>query len=224
VRLIVAALIVASLPASVSAQSARTNGVVRDPNGKPIKGATVRAFNPEIQPRQVVSTSDDKGRWAMLGMRVGTYTFVVDAPGFVAGQGEALVRTAAGPPLVFVLVREPGLVPGQLPSNIQAQITAAHYLRDQGRIDQAISAYQDIRTKYASLTSMNLVLAAAYRRKAATETDARARQMSLQRAMECYTDMLKADPDNEHAKAGLSAIRAETGAAGGEAKAPAIPN
>ena len=39
----------------------------------------------------------------MVGLRVGTYTFVVDAPGFVPMQGDGLVRTAATPPIPFVL-------------------------------------------------------------------------------------------------------------------------
>jgi tetratricopeptide (TPR) repeat protein len=208
-RLVVAVIIAVFLAAPVSAQSGRTNGTVRDTDGKPIKGATIRAFNPEIQPRQVISTSDSKGRWAMLGMRVGTYTFVVDAPGFIPQQAEALVRTAAGQPMIWVLEREPGLVPGALPSNIQAQITAANYMRDQGRYDQAITAYQDIRNRYASLSSINLVLGAAYRQKAARESDATARQSSLERAIECYTELLKVDPANERAQAELALTRAE---------------
>ena len=58
----------------------------------------------------------------MVGLRFGIYTFVVDAPGFVPQQGEGMVRTATMSPIVFTLEREPGLIPGALPSNIQAQI------------------------------------------------------------------------------------------------------
>jgi hypothetical protein len=145
----------------------------------------------------------------MLGLRIGTYTFVVDAPGFVPMQGEALVRTANTAPLVFTLMPEPGLVPGQLPSNILAQIAAANGLRDQGRIDQALTTYQEIRTKYSKLTALNLVIAATYREKAARESDPAARRAALDRAMESYNDMLKSDPDNEQAKTGLASIRAE---------------
>jgi hypothetical protein len=208
-RFVVAVVAIAWLASPVSAQTARAVGSVRDIDGKPIKGATIRAINPEIQPRQVVSTSDAKGRWAMLGLRIGTYTFVVDAPGFVPMQGEALVRTANTAPLVFTLMPEPGLVPGQLPSNILAQIAAANGLRDQGRIDQALNTYQEIRTKYSKLTALNLVIAATYREKAARESDPAARRAALDRAMESYNDMLKSDPDNEQAKTGLASIRAE---------------
>ena len=149
----------------------------------------------------------------MLGLRVGTHTFVVDAPGFVPVQGSALIRTSLTDPLIFTLSREPGLTAVKLPSNIQAQIAAANQLRDQGRIDQAIAAYLDIRAKHSSLSAMNLVIGAAYRRKAALETDATARRIAFERAIDSYNDMLKTDPGNARAQAELASTRAEAAAA-----------
>ena len=145
----------------------------------------------------------------MIGLRIGTYTFVVDAPGFVPIQDEALVRTAVTTPLVFTLSPEPGLTPGALPSNIQAQIAAANMLRDQGRIDQALTTYEQIRAKHSSLTTLNLVIAATYRQKAALESDPAARQAAFDRAIASYSEMLKVDPDNDYAKTELAAARAE---------------
>src|SRR5262245_60691279 len=185
---VVAVISAFCLVAPVSGQTARSTGTVHDSNGKPIKGATIRAFNPEFGPRQFISTSDSKGRWGIVGMRIGTYTFVVDAPGFVAMKGDGIVRTSATQPIAFVLEREPGMTPGALPSNIQAQIAAANMLREQGRLDQAINTYQEIRTRYASLTSLNLVIGATYRRKAALETDPAARRAALDRAIEYYNE------------------------------------
>lgn len=207
-RIIVAVISAVWLAAPAWAQSAKAEGAVRDAEGQAIKGATIRAIHPDMS-RQVISTSDSKGRWAMLGLRVGTYTFVVDAPGFIPMQRAALVRTTTGTPLIVTLTREPGTTTGALPSNIQAQIAAANMLRDQGRIDQAIGAYQEIRAKQPTLTSLNLVIAASYRRKAALEPDSAARRAALERAIECYTEMLKTDPDNAHATAELASTRAE---------------
>jgi len=214
-RNIVVVLSAMGFAAPVYAQAARATGSVRDESGKPIKGATIRAFNPEFGPRVSISTSDSKGRWGMVGLRVGTYTFVVDAPGFVAQKGEGIVRTGSTPPIAFTLEREPGLTPGALPSNIQAQIAAANMLRDQGRIDQAITTYQEIRTRYSNLTSLNLVIGAAYRKKAALEADPSARRAALDRAIESYTLLLKSDPEDPRAKAELASTQAE---------AAAIPN
>lgn len=214
--IVVAVISALWLAAPAYAQStARATGTVRDTTGKPIKGATIRAFNPELGPRVFISTSDSKGRWGIVGLRVGTYTFVVDAPGYVAQKGDGIVRTASTSPIIFELEREPGLRPGALPSNIQAQIAAANMLRDQGRLDQAINTYQEIRTRYANLTSLNLVIGATYRRKAALETDAAARRAALDRAIEYYNELLKADPEDQRAKAELASTQAE---------AAAIPN
>lgn len=211
-RIVIAVITAIWLAVPASAQTARATGTVRDIDGKPIKGATIRAANPELQPRVGIATSDSKGRWAMIGLRIGVFNFIVDAPGFVAIQAEAMVRTAATPPLDFILTPEPGLTPGALPSNIQAQITAANMLRDQGRLDQAITTYEQIRAKNSSVTTLNLVIAATYRRKAALESDPVARRSALDRAIESYTEMLKVDPENEHAKTELAAARVEAAA------------
>lgn len=192
-----------------SAQTARTSGVVREADGRPIQGATIRASYPDTGPRLITAISDSNGRWAMIGLVVGTYMFVVDAPGFLPVKGTAPVRTSPTAPLVFTLTREPGPTPAALPANIQAQITAAHLLRDQGRLDQAITAYEEIRARHFTLTSINLVIGAAYRQKASLEADPAARRASLARAIDAYTDLLKTDPNNERARAELASARAE---------------
>jgi tetratricopeptide (TPR) repeat protein len=194
---------------TASAQTARAAGSVRDVDGKPIKGATIRATNPEAYPPQVVSTSDDRGRWAMIGMRIGTYGFVVEAPGFLPVQASATVRTAAAAPMVFTMARDPGPIPGALPSNIQAQLSAASMLRDQGRLDQAISAYQEIRVKNPKLTSVNMVIGSVYRQRASQEADPAARRTWLDRAIESYSEVLKSDTDNERARRELESTRTE---------------
>jgi hypothetical protein len=203
---IVAALCVA---ASASAQTARALGTVRDTDGKPIKGATIRATNPEAYPPQVVSTSDEKGRWAMIGMRIGTYSFVVDAPGYLPVQASAGVRTAAAAPLTFVMARDPGPVPGALPSNIQAQVAAANMLRDQGRLDQALTAYQEIRARNPKLTAVNMVIGRLFQQRAAQESNPAARRELLTRAVESYQAVVETDSGNERARRELESARAE---------------
>ena len=198
---------------AASAQSARATGTVKDTEGKPVKGATIRATNPDAVPPQIISTTDDKGRWAILGMKIGTYSFRVEAPGFLPVQADANVRTAAAPPIQFALARDPGPIPGALPANIQAQLAAANMLRDQGRLDQAITAYQEIHTKNPKLTSVNLVVAGMYRTKAARETDPAARRVLLERAIESYGEVLKVDADNDRARTELASTLAEAAAA-----------
>ena len=212
------ALAILCFAAPAAAQTGRASGTVRDQNGKPIRSAIVRADNPNAYPPKVTSTSDDKGRWAMIGLSGGEWRFSVEAAGYVTQSGSVVVRSAGTPPLAFVLPRDPGPVPGTLDRNIQQQIAEANVQRDQGRLDQAIQAYQEIRTKNQKLTGVNFLLADAYRRKAASERDPAAKRTLLQQAAGAYDELLRTDASNERARVELESVRAETASAGGASR------
>ena len=202
------AILVLGMAVSASAQSGRAMGSVKDQGGKAIKGATVKAVNPDASPSQFASATDDKGRFAMIGLRSGTWRFIVEAPGYFTVETPVPVRVAASPPLTFTLARDPGPIPNALDHNIEQLIQDAATLRDQGRIDQALAAYQDIRAKNPKLTSVNLVIGDLYRRKATQEKDPEARQALLRQALDAYDVVLKADATNERALAESAAVRA----------------
>ena len=214
VRLISVALTVCFvwLAGSSAAAQARATGTVRDTAGRPIKGATVRALNPDAYPREFSSVSDDKGRWAMIGMRTGTWRFIAEAPGFVTAEASTALRMAGVPPLVFTLAKELAPIPDALDGNIQQQLAAAEAHREQGRLDQAIAAYEDIRARNPKLTAVNLVIGRAYRDRAARETDPTARRALLDRAIQSYGALLKSDATNERARTELDTTRAEVNA------------
>jgi hypothetical protein len=195
--------------APAAAQSGRAAGTVRDQSGKPIRSAIIRAENPAGYPAQVTATTDSKGRWAMLGLSSGEWRFTVEAPGYVSQSGSVQVRVAGSPPIAFTLPRDPGPVPDALDKNIQQQIADANALRDQGRLDQAIAAYRDIRAKNQKLTAMNFLLADVYRRKASTERDPATRRSLLDQAVDSYGELLKADGTNERATIELESVRAD---------------
>jgi predicted Zn-dependent protease len=197
-----AALITIGLAAPAPAQTGRVGGVVKSTEGKPIKGATVKAQNPNASPSEFTATTDDKGRWSIIGLRSGPWKFTAEAPGFQAQGGTANVRTigAPNPPLEFTLAPGVPAGPAGLSKEIQAELKTADDLRTAGQLDQAIAAYQGIKAKNPSLTMINMVIGSAYRQKAAKESDKAARQASLQQALAAYEEMLKADPNSERAK------------------------
>jgi tetratricopeptide (TPR) repeat protein len=186
----------------------RAVGTVKDIGGKAIKGATVKASNPDASPAQFASATDDKGRWAMIGLKSGTWHFTVEAPGYFTVETNAPIRVAAAPPMQFALAKDPGPVPNALDRNIDQLIQEAATARDAGRLDQALAAYQDIRTRNPKLTSVNLVIGDLYRRKAAQEPDATAKQNLYRQALDAYDQLLKSDATNERARAESNAIRA----------------
>jgi hypothetical protein len=204
-----AAFVALSVCAPAAAQTARVSGVVRDTAGHAIRSAIVRAENADATPGEITSTTDDKGRFAMIGLSTGTWTFIADAPGFQQMRADAAVRIAGTPTLTFALSRQAGPAPNTLDRNIAQEIADAASLRDQGRYDQAIAAYAGLRAKNPKLTTLNLVLADAYRRKAEQERDPAARRALFDQAIAIYGDALRDDATSARAQREIDNTRAE---------------
>src|SRR5262245_4181689 len=107
-----------------AAQGGAVRGSVEDTEGRPIKGATIKAANPNGRPSQLTATTDEKGRFAMIGLVGGVWNFVAEAPGYQAQQGASRIRstTTGNAPLEFVLVRAAVPPPGLLNRQVQADI------------------------------------------------------------------------------------------------------
>src|SRR6202011_3557072 len=109
-RGVLAAFIVAAVAASAAAQTGRVGGTVKDEAGQPIKGATVTAENPSASPSSFTATTDDKGRFSIIGLKTGQWNFTAPAPGFAPEKGQLPVATigAPNPPLAFTLRKGSG--------------------------------------------------------------------------------------------------------------------
>ena len=210
VHLTMAVTLALAWAAPASAQQGRVQGSVRDTNGDAIQGAVIRATHPDAIPGELQGTSDNRGRFAIIGMRTGTaWTFTAEAPGYFPVTLEAVLRSNAVIPLTFTLARDLGPMPGALSGDIEQQLDAANALRDEGRLDQAIAAYLSIQSRNARLTSIGLVLGDAYRKRAAQESAADARRRFLQSAIAAYQTVLKSDETNTRARAELASATAE---------------
>src|SRR5262245_14135659 len=106
---LVAALIVSVLPAA--AQTGRIGGTVKDGQGQPIKGATVTAENPQASPSTFTATTDDKGRYSIIGLRSGNWKITASAPGFTPSGGNVPIRTIGAPTPPVDIVLMPGAGP-----------------------------------------------------------------------------------------------------------------
>lgn len=216
-HLIVAAFLMVSVAGPAMAQAGRASGSVLDIDGKPISGATIQASNSEAYPPLITSTTDKKGRFAMIGLRSGVWRFTAEAPGFLPLDGTAPVRSGtAGAPLRFVLQRSPEQIPGALPRDVDRQLDAAEAMRERGQYGEALAIYESIHAKSPKLTSLNLVIGNIYRQQATRETDTAVRQDLLSHARVAYGEVLKSDGDHDRARIELGLTE---GAAGNPAAA-----
>jgi Flp pilus assembly protein TadD len=199
----VLALVVGAV-ATAAAQAGGVRGTVIDVDGRPVKGAVITATHPNGRSRPVTSTSDDKGRFGMIGLEGGAWMFLAEAPGFARQRGWSKVRStiSGNAPLKFVMTPVVAPIPTSVSRRIDIELKTAHLLRADGKFDQAISAYQDIATKNPTLTMVQLVIGETYRRKAAQKPEARVE--NLEKALDRFDAVLKANPESERARIELA--------------------
>jgi tetratricopeptide (TPR) repeat protein len=191
---------------SAYAQAGRASGLVKDEQGAAIKGATVTATadNPDATPNSLTSTTDDKGRFGMIGMQSGLWNFIARAPGYSAQVGTIMIRQGSNPqPLTFALKKvlaPPSALGSTAAKDLQTQLGAADDLYNGQKWDEAIAAYRAILASTPALNVINLQIAAAYRNK-----------HEYAGALAAYNDLLKIDPNNDKARVGIAMTNLEKG-------------
>ena len=206
-KLSLAALVVVLLGAlPVAAQTGRVGGLVKDDKGQPLKGATVVAENPAASPPSFTATTDDKGRFSIIGLRAGNWKLTASAPGFQPSVGNVPIRTigAPNPPVEFTLAAgatgPAGALAGVNTKELQGELAAAEAKFNANDYDGAIAAYQAMLTKVPALTMLHMQIGRAQRMK-----------KDYNGALESYNKLLAADPTNERAKIEIGMTNLEKG-------------
>jgi tetratricopeptide (TPR) repeat protein len=196
-------LIVGMASGAAAQQTGRLAGNVRDPLGRPVRGAAIHAKNPDTAPAQLDVTTDARGNWAMLGLHSGVWEITASAPGFETSTITASVSSLRqNPDVQFVLIGAP--VHGALETvdtkALQADLSAAGTLMASQQWDAAIEAYQAILAKAPPLTTVNLAIGRALRMK-----------KDFAGAEAAYGNILKADSSNQKALLELGRCQQEAG-------------
>jgi tetratricopeptide (TPR) repeat protein len=187
----------------------RIAGVVRDETGGPIRGAIVRAETggtTTASPVTLTAATDDRGRFIFVVSRSGDWKLTFEAPGFDPQTISASVRlTGAAPNLEIKLDRREspeayGAMAGVDVKAVSAQLASAAALLDDGKYDQAITAYRDIKTKAPALTLVNLQLGNAYLGK-----------KSYPDAEAAYQEILKANADDANGLFAMGVVKEAEG-------------
>src|SRR5438105_4813860 len=136
-RTALACLAIALVAVDAAAQTGRVGGTVKDDMGQAIKGATITAENPNASPSSFTATTDDKGRFSIIGLRSGQWTFMVQAPGFAPEGTRMNVQTIGqpNPPIEFKL-KKSAAAPVSALGNV-AEVKFA-----KGQTEEAAKAYQ----------------------------------------------------------------------------------
>ena len=183
---------------------AKIAGTVVDEAGKAIKAATITAES-ENMGESFTASTDEKGRFTMIGLRPGRWRMTASAPGYLPEAGEVQLRSGnnANPPIT-IAIRRSGVGNGPLGNisarDLQSDLSAADALFTQKRWDDAISAYKALVSRTPSLTAIHLQIAAAYRAKGDYDS-----------AIAAYGDILRVEPGSEKATIGISAAQVEKG-------------
>src|ERR1051325_11752936 len=135
-----AALFVFTIAGSAAAQGSRVVGIVKDETGQPIKGATLSLENPAAIPRNFTATSDERGRFAVLGLKAGEWSIVAQAPGYTPDATRVQVRVTTPVAPVFTLHRAPAPPPSVL-GNVGAKDLQNELKRSEEHTSELQSPY-----------------------------------------------------------------------------------
>jgi tetratricopeptide (TPR) repeat protein len=161
-----AAAMALTMSAPAFAQN-RIGGVVRDETGSTIRGATVRAETggtvSSAAPVTLTTATDDRGRFVFVVVRSGEWRLTIEAPGFDPQTIPLAVRLGGGaaPNLDVKLDRREspeafGALAGIDAKSLSGQLAAAAVLYDEGRHDQALAAYREIKARAPALSLVNM--------------------------------------------------------------------
>jgi tetratricopeptide (TPR) repeat protein len=185
--------LVMALPAA--AQTGRIGGSVKDTNGQPIKGATVVAENPASAPSSFTATTDDRGRYSMIGLKAGSWKVTASAPGFQASSGNVPIKTigAPMPPVDFTLAPgasgPAGALAGVNTKELQAELAKADTMVAAKDYAGAIGIYEAMLAKVPALTALHLQIGGLYRN-----------QKQYDQAIEAYKKVPEGDSNADKAK------------------------
>jgi TolA-binding protein len=147
----------------------RVSGTVKDTDGNPVEGAKVVAQMAGTD-FSLEATTDDGGRWAILGFRKGSYQFTITAPGHIPQQFNAPVSGMGKNPRVNAVLEK--MSSGQAFSTGPAAETLkeANALYDAKDFVGAIAKYQEILAEWPDLYQIHLNVGNCYREQEDYET------------------------------------------------------
>ena len=212
-RLFSSLFVVASLlivVATADAQQGRLRGqVVSSETGDPIAGARIVAELPGGRQQGPETTSDNDGRFQVIGLESGQWEAIVTAPGFQptgmtirVSQGPAAAATIMMDRELSVLERALGVeaLEGLDPIQLEADLADADATYNSQDFEGAVSKYRTLLAVLPQMTDLHLQIGNALRAMGRNEE-----------ALESYQALQAAEPSNSQVSTEIARTRLAMG-------------
>ena len=137
----------------------RVTGTVRDTQGNPIVGARVSV---EVQSRTLDDTTDDDGRWGILGFRNGSYTFTAEAEGFSTYTWNAPVKQRGRNPSMEIILESAVAAAGGGGAGNEV-LDAANAAYEAKNYPEALAKYNEVLAADPGIYQINLMIGNVHR-------------------------------------------------------------
>ena len=152
-------LLVATGVALAQMGTGRITGTITDPEGNGVEGAVITVV--DATGKKLEATSNEDGKWAILGFRSGTYDFNIEAEGYQTKIERKSVRQMDRNRLDVVLVPVAG--DDRRTESNNALIREANELLSQEQYPEAIAKFEELLVARPSLYQVHEFIGIAYR-------------------------------------------------------------
>jgi tetratricopeptide (TPR) repeat protein len=205
-RLLNTGLFIIALIVSLCAQEdmgkGRITGSVSDEKGTPIEGVLIVAQSTRSETK-FDGRSDDKGRFAIVGLGTGTWRVTASMDGYQNSSVEMNVRQLSqNSPISFTLKKLSSMAAFAADKEALALFDQGNDLLSQGDYDEALRSFEAFAAKHPEIYQVRLNIGTCYLKKEEFDRAESEFKLVLDKVMEIHGD-LKKDPD--------ASLRASTG-------------
>ncbi len=197
-------LALAAQPALAQRGTGRMQGKIIDPEGNALADVNIVAFNPEVTPSTLDTSSNEGGRWSIIGFARGNWKFTFSKEGYISFEVDVSVSSAnRNPDLDVTLNPIPegaGVAGPGAGANSPELFTEGNELFDAGDYAGAAAKWSEFLEVNPELYQVQGNLGNAYRELG-----------DLEKAREAYEALVAMEPDNTMANYNLGEMLVEAG-------------
>ncbi|MGB7295456.1 MAG: tetratricopeptide repeat protein, partial [Candidatus Aminicenantales bacterium] len=151
--------------------------------------------------------SDEKGRFAIVGLGTGMWRIIVSLDGYQSASIEVNVRQLSqNPPIAFTLKKLSGMAAFAADEEGLALFDKGNSLLAQGNYDEALLAFEEFTGKHPDVYQVRLNIGTCYLKKEALDKAESEFKLVLEKVMETHGDLKKDADVSLRASTGLGEV------------------